>query len=401
MLRVSFLTLIPFALGGATDDANLMQHGLELASSESASLRSSLAVIQEEMNLIPQPGKMRQMAIDALMKSVSESDKLDEESKGSLAEIMGLLGTILDEEVSENSNDQASLNGSVPLFDNCNTDGVAADAAVKGAWESANISHDSCRELERDLFENETLFCEQLIDYMSKYDEQLGDTCVVPHEDDIDKGTVPLPEDFLADWTKFLSDGANWFDGRYNEMKRRNDNCVAAREKLALWKEDCNTKQGTMENKFCEWASSREALCGQRDTCFASELDAYENMTARIKPVADARVNAARVIEHIKCLLQAIIDGEFNSTNDGTAPNTIQVCKSLTESEEKENEYQNKYNVTYPDLPTKTPCDVSVVAIKPEGPWPEHSEAWRNYAFKKFLTNFSVESPVSNDHKEC
>lgn len=353
------------------DFSSLMQ--TQLAGGEVGKLEVSAAEVKkaiknigEGLKSITVPGKARQMAIDALMKSVSQSERLDPETAEVLTNISSLLTDILAEMNAERNQDQVELEDIFNQVTACNTAGVAADAALEATVNNSEATHFSCRTEEVNKFDTDAATCLILTNFLSQLSQP---NCQKPDP----------TQAAIDSWNTMLHQGASWFTTTKASYEPKRDDCLATTAALEAQVQLCNTDQTSYENHFCEWRVHRVQMCSTLDTCYDAEIAHHINLTQTIKPVADQRTLEAGIIVHVQCLIDKLVQ-------EGNTDHTV--CLPVhTENE------QLLYNNTYPDpLPTKAVCDTSPVSISPG-----HND-WYNFAY----STLDAKTPaVSNTGISC
>lgn len=394
------------ALACASDDYSLMQQGsIALQQATANEVQGALQRIGSALRDIPYPGKMRQMAIDALMKSVSSSEKIDESTVNILQQIITLLDDILANMKAENTNDQDQLDLITNRLNNCNAAGDVAVADTKKDAEDGHTLHNTCREQEQLDFDDDALKCSDLtstLNAMSPTDCSALDHHDPARQSVLDNNGTPLEGTtrlatyasrltLLTSWDTRLSVVSAWFSTNKQLFETKAVPCEGSTDTLSKKKTECDQAQSQYENLFCLYRLELTTQCSDLDTCWQNGLDHQTNLTDNIKPIADQRHDEARVIEHVKCLVQKLIDGVTDH----------QPCEDVTAADATR--YQTDYNVTYPDLPAKDDCDTTPVAVYPCGadePGCVRSE-WITAQFANLATNQPDAAVNANTGVNC
>lgn len=289
------------------------------------------------------PGKDRQMAIDALMKEVSQKTQIDDDAKLVLGQIITLLDGILSYMNGENVEDQAELNEVLTLVPACKKQAdIDQDAALEANATTHRTSHNTCRDAEIDVHGDKMTKCMLLFNGL-QLKTNLA-TC---------GGFVTATHDFMEGW-------ATWFNGAKGSASSHQDHynlyepdCSQAILDLDSKETECDTAQTNFEVKFCLWRLYRTTRCSGITSCFDTEILAHRGKVAAIKPDADQRVKEARLIEHIHCLISELQDGNTD----------LAVCEIDTSNNEAQ--FQSSYNVTYPEEPSEPTCTTDAVDVYP------------------------------------
>lgn len=342
MLRFAFLTALTIT-AASSDDQSFMQ-----VSSTALEVSSAIQKVGEAMSELPYPGKMRQMAIDALMKSVSTVEKLDADAVALLNEIVDLLDEILTEMRASQAVDQNEINYILQLSTNCETTYDEGVPAAKQAAESKATEHATCRVTEDVDFGHHATECGKVTSYQNdnwKADEPGASLqhCSAVHS-----------LDSLTQWDEWFKLYANIYKSASAQMTLLAPPCNSARDDLETQKEICDGLQHSYENLFCTWWLKQSTECTQKAACHANGVTAYNTLKATKIEVSDKRVNEARVIVHVKCLLTELIGGSADLPGPCTASTAAAETGIVTD-----------YGVIIKNVPPIIPCSTADVDVYP------------------------------------
>lgn len=360
LLRRTAFALLTSVVVASADESSFVQvkaheDAINMHEVSAAEVKAAIANIGDGLKSITVPGKARQMAIDALMKSVSGSEKLDPETADVLNNISSLLNDILDEMHAERNEDQQQLDGITDAVAACNGAGLVEDGNLETTVTTSAQTHVDCRAVEANLFDVDAEKCLALTEFLQHLSQP---NCQKPEP----------TQAAIEAWNNMLHQGASWFTSTKTNYEPKRDDCLASTEDLKNQVEQCNRDQTNYENHFCEWHLHRTERCDQLEICYNNRIEAHNNLTAAIKPIADQRVREAGVIVHVQCLIDKLV-------NEGITDH--EACDTVDQST-----LQDRYNNTYPDpLPTMDACSTTEVSVHPG------RDDWYNFAYSSLSAN--------------
>lgn len=348
----------------ASEDLSLMQQSsLTVSRTSAQEIRTAIQNLDEKLREVPNSGKVRQMAIDALMREVTVKTEIDDAAKSLLDDIVVLLDQILTSMRDSKTGDQNALNAIAGVIAACSSQAdIDDDEARENASDTAHTEHSDCRAAERGLYEDKDTKCMSLTGFLSGV--QAGEyVCVaittmrlsIPecNQDGVYDSTCAHHHDFAVEWEKVLSAAKTDSKADKERYEELAGPCQLALSALSSKTADCDSKQVSFETKFCTWRYTRIERCSSIETCGQNARDDHNELinghtgAPGIKANSDQRVREARVIIHIRCLVLALKEGT-------TDPAT---CEQQTA--DNETSIQSNYNVTYPTVPDDADCDAS------------------------------------------
>jgi hypothetical protein len=333
MTLIFHCLLIWAASASASDDQSLMQQGVGIESgvlegTVTNQFKQNLNTITSALREIPFPGKMRQMAIDALMKSVSKTEKLDPESTNLLVQIQGLLDDVLATFASETSiaNTDAAVANTV--IAGCNAAGDSDETTKSAAVAAAKAAHSTCRGEEVTAHGTMNTACQSVVTVLT----QLSSSDCAGHHDPTGEyyGTIVEVIDkdnyahykvagrhhlsgtdidgttdshFLDEWVETLDKAYHNLHGKSQTWSTGQAACKTAIENFNAKAAECNTLQGTYESDYCQWVTLRDGQCSTLAACYATAVADHDNVVAGHQATQDANFATARVIVYVQCLI--------------------------------------------------------------------------------------------------
>lgn len=328
------------------------------ASQTTEQVKSSLSLIGDDLHALGAPGSARQVAMGALMKSLSSSEKLSPNDKLILNNVSSLLDDILGQLEAQANEDQDEIDGNDLTIANCNSAGVTEDAALLEGMNGAKDNHTECRKDEKPLFDAETGFCDTLETFLNnlKHPDQ--------HPDCTGHSTTDTR--YADDWHSLFVSAAMYFSSKKVIFETKRVPCESATDDLKEKRDECETIQNGYENKFCELQQHRTLMCSTRTTCVNDANDDHQNVTDAITPLSDERHREARLIKHVICLINLLVtDANLNDLEND--------CPWLALDAVELDKYHNNFT----SGGAADPCDVDSVAVYPvAAPSAGHAEWW-------------------------
>jgi len=405
-----------FAVCSASDDYSLMQQNLEVGKELSGSaFASRLKEINDLMQEMPFPGKMRQMALDSLMKEIAAEGRLSPEADPLLQQVLDLLGDLIGEFKHEKSIQQSILDNTNTLISGCNSYGVSADGTAKGAFENSAQAHFDCRnDAQKTAFDQSASHCYKMTYQMSRIKDGYTGKMTSAHKPvDCDPFNPAGPSNtwnthmsgmnhrdiyvevqdhliaHIGHWDTNFADIKAFLDDAYKRMYECdldgsgtlesqdchpsvtdiNNNpwndpdtlwghCSYYTSTLEGWIKECDRLQSTTELDYCEWRNSRTSMCSHRTDCVNNKTRDHRNLVSSIKPVADRRTHEGALLNYIVCLVGLLKQGTAEQAE-------ITACGNQEGSTYTDTTAQSDFNVTYPSLDTADECDTSPVSLVP------------------------------------
>jgi hypothetical protein len=303
-------------------------------SAETAFTRAIKAV-EDGLSQVGAPGSSRQIAINALMRSVSKADKLSPQHSEILTNVTTMLDQILADLASDVVTQNTDVTAYVAALDACNVQDQATLDAKLADTATNLAAHTTCRTAQGVLHDIMETDCQAVTTFLTS----LANTCTLP---------APL-QDNVEDWTTRLTAISGFFSSKNTAYTTLHNACTTATNNHETKATECNTLQGTYETSVCEYLGEYTSVCSARSTCFGSAQNtatetSYDNLAAD-------RARIARLIIYVQCLIAEVIAG-----NAATAFTT---CTQLPLGDPALADYTGD-SVTYPTeavctVPTQTP----------------------------------------------
>lgn len=360
-VRIALAVIVTVAECVSFEDAALSEDALHRARMKvtRAQVHRLYKEIEEVAHSIHYKNNLEGIAVDALLKDMSQSEKLDPATVELLQNITLLFSDILTDYTANRDEDQLELDHITTVVLNCNTAGVALDVSLENQTNVSEVDHMDCRAQEEVLFDTDASTCGSFTSYLQSV---TAPNCVKP-----DPTVANIPQ-----WTTMIDNGDSFFQYTLQSYLPLRNACVASTNALKTQIEACHTLQNTFEGDFCQWHSHRMSMCATRLTCYNNAVVAHQLLVADIKPISDLRVHEARLIIHMQCLIQNLIIG----ITDHTAC-TITPYQDM----------QVDYNNTYPVIPDMENCSTTPVSI-----YPGHTD-WYLWAYG----DLSVKTPADEN----
>lgn len=361
-MKLILLACLSFSVRGS-DDQSLMQHGVGVASQSSAQLGARL--IKQELAEMPYPGKMRQIAIDALMKTVEESDQIDTKTVELLTEMKNLLKTITDGFGGEKTADDVAHQKTINDGSNCNTDGTQQDTAAEANYTNQVGDHRDCRiNVHAPATEKKTSDCNIVESDMASYSPLEFCTAINALSVSIDgafnNGDHDSPIDVaeLQELIEKISDGKAHFgptgDGVLASFTTKKGACEGSQNDWTTAKESCDTFQTKTESSYCVWRAERQSMCATRVACHAAATAAYTTELLTVNANGLSRTNTAIIIELTICIIDHMIA-------DDIGDQTVVNCRATLMTPEKQTDRNASYQTSVIAYPAQEHCDLDAV----------------------------------------
>merc|ERR1719240_355358 len=107
--------------------------------------------------------------------------------------------------------------------------------------------------------------------------------------------------------------GKEWIEPVVDDFGQQKTACDNAITDHTTQRNLCNADQRTAEDKFCLWRAARLSMCNTHDTCYSNAIAAHDAIKDALHTAGDRRVDVARLIKHVKCLLNNL--REFGGTD--------------------------------------------------------------------------------------
>lgn len=347
------------------------------ASQTTEQVKSSLSLIGDDLHALGAPGSARQVAMGALMKSLSSSEKLLPNDKLILNNVSSLLDDILGQLEAQAVEDQTEIDGNDDTIANCNSAGVTEDAALVENKNLKRQNHTDCRKEQKPLFDAETGFCDTLETFLKnlKHPDQ--------HPDCTGHSTTDTR--YADDWHGLFVSAAMYFGSKKDIFEIKRVPCESATEDLKNKMDECEEFQTGYESKFCELQQHRTLMCSTRTTCVTNANDDHQNLTDAITPLSDERHREARLIKHVICLINLLV-------TDADLTNLENDCPWLALDAVELDKYHNNFT----SGGAADPCDLDSVAVYPvAAPATGHAD-WMQLAYGWLdVTRWAGVVPVS------
>lgn len=321
----SFL-LLSFVTGAACVN-NLHQN--------TAYVQSSVARISETLKGLDPEGSVRQVAINALLRSVKGAETLTPEHIETLKQVKEVLAEILELLRNTTASNQGLLDGTPDDLNDCNNHLSEGDLALENNATELNVSHYGCRADEQVLFEDDAETCGKLLEFLA----QVRNSPPNCEPSSINKVGIPI-------WQLMFDEGKGWFTVTISQYNPKKTACVDSTHALTVKTTECDGVQAEFETVYCSFRSSRITRCNYIDSCYDTKRGSHESYVDYTREANTRRQQEAGVIIHVDCLLDKLINEEdlTNAEQDCPVPPVDQL---------------GNYTVTFPTLPNKTECSVN------------------------------------------
>jgi len=145
---------------------------------------------------------------------------------------------------------------------------------------------------------------------------------------------------------------ANWFGIHQDKYHEERAIWLAASDAVDQAIANYNIGLAVRDTQYCDYKSELELACAAFDLCFQTKSDLYTDETSpRVRTDMEARIEVYKsgqeLVHQVKFLLGTV------STQEAPAPDT------------------SRYELTFPPLPPKTTCDLTVLVSDAWTPVPE------------------------------
>jgi hypothetical protein len=310
-------------------------------SAETAFTRAIKAV-EDGLSQVTAPGSSRQIAINALMRTVSKADKLSPDQSQVLTNVTNMLEDVL----SELATNVVTTNSDVIVYtdalDACNVQAQASLDAALATSETDLAAHTTCRTAQGVLHDTMETDCGAVTTFL----DALANTCSLP-------GPV---QDNVEEWTTRLTAIQGFFSSKETAYNTVHNACTVATNAHETKATECNTMQSTYETAVCTYLGDYATVCAGRASCWASSQSTATE--TNFDTLAADRARIARLILYVQCLIGEVIAG-----NSATAFTT---CTQLPLGDAALAIYTGA-PVTYPTesacvVPTQTPFNTVYAA---------------------------------------
>jgi len=339
-----------------------MQHRVGVQSLNSVQV--AIKSLKDGLADMPYPGKVRQMAIDALMKTVEDSDKIDDDTRTTLGQVNGLLDNILSDFLTEKIAAQTRIEEVLAIVNACNADQTVVDSEKQDLF---TLNRDNLWEhkhtTERSAYEAEQLECSKVLDIVNGWQVLWAGSCdVIDNHESAVRAAVDTRNE-STEWTLmntisvWLTQETTFTQEKKEEFSSQKSLCESAVQAHASAESKSETDQSTTEQAYCAWKLVRDGMCQTRDTCYAGAMANHQAILVDEKTRADLRCNEARLINYVICVVQRLID----STDDN--PVNASACLAQWGADQMGREEIQRYNITEPVVPDKDACDTAAVSV--------------------------------------
>lgn len=317
-------------------------------------VKAGIKLVGDGLGQIASPGSARQIAINALMRSVQGTDKLTPGANDTLLQVDELLRSILSDMESEKADDQAELNLIIGEMAACNAIDEAMTNALATNVSTSDDAHKSCRTDEKVLLDEDIAACQAMGDYLVSL---LPPMCIFPE----------ASKHNINEWATFLGDGLAWFTNTKTSYLTLRDECLRTTDDLTAKTPECNEAQSAYEGFFCQYKTILEQRSSSVHSCANNARDLHQNRTSRIMAISEGRGKEAIMIYHVLCLIDKLRKAL-------PLDNFKEDCPLLTETDAEISVVLNS-EVTVPE---EVFVDVSPVAVYPgmEPEWQNLYDAW-------------------------
>jgi len=166
----------------------------------------------------------------------------------------------------------------------------------------------------------------------------------------------------ITAWRETMTTYKNGWTTYYGNFDAKYQACLGSYRTYAANKADADSKQTDFETKMCEWNVALRSMCTVASDC-ANRLDRHHDATEKTYEAKDAvRVENARGLRFVKCILQAIANNVSAADLSGGTTAGSDICPFDT--------YPASGTCTYADRTTKDICNFSAMPFptKPTAP---------------------------------
>jgi len=364
-----------------------------LAGSVSTEWRNQVAVITEAMKEIPYPGKMRQMAIDALMKSVSQTTAPSPASRNLFNQALTLLQNILDDLEGDRQTQQNELQKYPNALKACNNNDDFDVENKRTTKNTKKSDHKTCRENQKTHAGYKHNNCSTLVEELKEYfcgtaDGWTHTQCTSGTEhgectghkttftnlntndyadrldghvkskyidnDDSYTGSTAPTASHIVQLVAGVTEGPgatalaakNFWEARIKTWDDDSQNCQDAHDDFTPFHNDCDTDQEEFEFAHCNWVQAAVGQCNYLDECFHNKTESAQSTDPKIWELSDFRVRVAALIKRIMCLIRNLLH-EPESITD------LNLCKFNATEMAK---IVEQFNNSVPETVTKRDC---------------------------------------------
>lgn len=343
----AFITVLCLSVASAIDDNTMLQVEVEASQEVNFAIQN----INQQITGLDIPGKANKLAINAMMKTVANSQKLDDNAKEILRNVSAMLADpILTGLVAEKNLKQDALDTITSDVAFCNTNGVTENDQLASDVVDTRSNHSSCRDAQQSVYTDEKAICDEAIELMTGAIGELH--CNFPPPANTDAAITAYTNQLNLLKTKFLG----WLGE--DDLKSDIEECIDETARLNNKINECTGSQNNHEVKFCEYRLGLTTMCSTRSSCHANATTAHNTRWSELGSLSATRVKEACLIKHVICLIDKLVEEE---STDLTACDNVGLDSTTCEAE---------YGNVEPSIPAMDDCDTSVVDVYPgHGSW--------------------------------
>lgn len=339
-----------WAVAVAAEESSLLQVEVDSSQESMFAIRN----IGQQISALQIPGRANQLAINAMMKTLAKSNKLDADSAATLQNVSDLLK---DPILLSLESEKISKDGELAEVDtevaSCNTNGVEDDGNKQTSANTARTDHSTCREEEFTAVINEETKCNEALGLMTATAAEVQCT----YTPVVDGRPYPNAETIAAYLNK-LNELDQQYTSKDTTVRPIIQECIDLTTTAASKMSECSQLQDQFETKFCEHRATRTALCSNRDECHTNATNAHDARWAAIGPLSTTRAKEACLIKHVICLIDNLLE---HGTTDLDACDHVGLDPT---------ECAAQYGNVEPPVPAKDGCDTDAVSVHPgAGGW--------------------------------
>lgn len=423
---------ICFISAASSDDQSLMQQGVGvevavLSENNANQWKSNFEKIRDVVEEIPQRGKMRQMAIDALMNTVAAKTAASPPDAAVITlldQIVTLLWSIINGWQSEIEAEITDLNNKNDVLTACNNDGVTEDGTRENTKDTAQTTHYNCRigpaypsntensELDlrkiaetscatlearilqfigacptdgtavMNLKPDTTLYPTNFGATVEEVFEQNGGT----QKTNDPGGNVNHVSVDSAAWTTYLSAAETFWAGEKTNWDNLAPTCKTDADAWDTKRDQCDLDQQAYESAFCAHWEWREARCDTLDSCYLTGSNNFNWALGNYTAYDTTRKNIAKVIQRVVCLINVLKGGVSASASFDASSDAC-----YTEVQNNESDIIAATSRTKPTIVAKDTCtDIAA-------PQPSETASWDSTYYQGIIDFFNAESFPDND----
>jgi len=357
--------------------------------SSEAAVQATLQAIEEGLAQVSEDGSIRQLAINALMRSVSKSTRINETQNDTLKNVTIILLQVkglLNETTRAN---QEWLDGYVDDLIECNTAYDDDTNAWEGKVTTRKSNYENCLGTQIKRFVTQEEECHEMrrwvLEYVTsgvpkntttgahthecyRYEYSSGYYGWMPHSgfgilgQCVDGDNTHLlshvcenylkdsnaQQDNYATWNTHLTDTASWFQTAYENFVDVATDCLNAENAYSQMAEQCRKNMTEFEVAMCNYRTEYSMRCEEIGSCWGrTQNDTRYN---EVTNIGNSNAKLARLIDYIICLVN-----ELRADRASEARNN---CQSVLSEDLDALPYSDFQTVQHKVIPTQIVCSL-------------------------------------------